>query len=290
MPNRWPLKIGFVTCAEHRNLSADDRVLAAVLEKRGASVVPVVWTEMAATAMGCDLLVLRSCWDYHLRPQAFLNWVTDAHEKTPVINSPSVVRWNMDKRYLQQIQAAGFVIPRTLFAEQGSCADLEGLMNAEELTDAVVKPAISASAYETYRVRRQEARSFNLRFDTLLSERAMVVQEFVGEIESNGEWSLVYLASEFSHAVNKVPQPGDFRVQHEHGGQYRAAASPKELQSAASAIVSCFSQQALYCRVDMLLREQGPTLMELELIEPLLHFELAPKAAERMAELLLSDG
>jgi hypothetical protein len=37
----------------------------------------------------------------------------------------------------------------------------------------------------------------------------------------------------------------------------------------------------------MVLRAQGPTLMELELIEPLLHFELAPAAAERMTELLL---
>jgi len=290
MPKGSPTKIGFVTSAEHRNLVADDLRVADALEKRGASVVPVVWTETDPKAMGCDLLLLRSCWDYHLRPKAFVDWVIDAHEKTPVINSPGVVRWNMDKRYLEEVQAAGFAIPRTLFEEQGSCVDLAEMMNAEGLRDAVVKPSISASAFETYRVSREEAGAFNRKFNSLLQERAMVVQEFVGEIETGGEWSLVYLGGEFSHAVNKVPRPGDFRVQHEHGGQYRAAVPSEELQYAASAISSRFAQQAMYCRVDMLLREQGPTLMELELIEPLLHFELAPKAAECMAELLLSHS
>jgi len=302
MPNRALKKIGFVTSAEHRHLIEDDLLLAAALEKRGASVIPVVWTETAPSSTGCDLLLLRSCWDYHLRPQAFLDWVIEAHKQTPVINSPDIVRWNMDKHYLHDLEAAGIVIPRTLIVEQGLRADLqddnlqdanlqdanlEELMSAEGLTDAVIKPTISASAFETYRVRREKAGSFNHKFNSLLSERAMVVQEFVGEIETAGEWSLIYLGGEFSHAVNKLPRPGDFRVQHEHGGQYRAAVPSKELQYAASAIVSRFAQQAIYCRADMVLREQGPTLMELELIEPLLHFELAPVAAERMAEILM---
>jgi glutathione synthase/RimK-type ligase-like ATP-grasp enzyme len=279
--------IGFVTSAEHRSLVADDLLLAAALERSGTGVVPVVWTEIAPQKTGCDLLVSRSCWDYHLNPQGFLSWVSEAHKHVPVINEPEIVRWNMDKRYLNDLKAAGCVVPRTVVVEHGIQADLEEMMNAASLTDAVVKPTISASAFETYRVQRDAAGSFNVKFNNLLSERAMLVQEFVGEIETAGEWSLVYLEGEFSHAVNKFPRPGDFRVQHEHGGEYRVAVPPKELESAASAIVSRFAQQAIYCRVDMLLREQGPTLMELELIEPLLHFELAPEAAERMAELLL---
>lgn len=310
MPNRSITKIGFVTSAEHRHLIEDDLLVAAALEKRGASVVPVVWTETAPQSTGCNLLLLRSSWDYHLKPQEFLSWVSEVHNHVPVINSPEIVRWNMDKRYLIDLQAAGVVIPRTVVVEQSYRAglqeahlqeanlqdanlreaDLEEMMNAEGLADAVVKPTISASAFETYRVRREEAGSFNLKFNSLLSERAMVVQEFVEEIESGGEWSLVYLGGEFSHAVNKLPRPGDFRVQHEHGGQYRAAIPSKELQQTASAIVSRFAQQAIYCRVDMVLRAQGPTLMELELIEPLLHFELAPEAAAgRMAEILISS-
>jgi hypothetical protein len=42
--------------------------------------------------------------------------------------------------------------------------------------------------------------------------------------------------------------------------------------------------------VDLVMRGDYATLMELELIEPLLHFELAPEAADVMAAKLTPDG
>ncbi len=278
---------GFVTSSQYRNLVADDLMLAAALERRRMKVVPVVWTETRPQDTGCDLLLLRSCWDYHLKPQEFLSWVNEAHKHVAVINSPEIVRRNVDKRYLSHLQAAGFSVPKTLVLEQGIPAELGELMDTAGLTEAVLKPTISASAFETYRVRRDEAGLFNEKLNTLLNHRAMLVQEFVAEIETDGEWSLVFLGGEFSHAVHKLPRPGDFRVQHELGGRHRAAVPPKELQYAASSVLSRFAPQAVYCRADMVLRTLGPTLIELELIEPSLHFELAPAAADRMAELLV---
>lgn len=187
MSNR-PLagKIGFVTSAEHRNLVKDDLVLAAALGKRGTTVVPVVWTETAPQSRGCELLLLRSCWDYHLKPQEFLSWVSGAHKHVPVINSPEIVRWNMDKRYLSDLQAAGCMVPRTLIVEQGNRADLKKLMDQAGLSEAVIKPTISASAFETYRVGREDAGFYSGKLHALLSRRAMLVQEFVAEIETRG--------------------------------------------------------------------------------------------------------
>ena len=52
----------------------------------------------------------------------------------------------------------------------------------------------------------------------------------------------------------------------------------------AQEILQRFAPEAAYCRVDLVMRGEHATLMELELIEPLLHFELAPEAAEVMAE------
>jgi glutathione synthase/RimK-type ligase-like ATP-grasp enzyme len=278
-----PLTIGFATCAAHRDLTADDRILASALESRVATVRPVVWTEISPKDLACDRLILRSVWDYHLQPDAFLNWVREAHQHVPVVNPPEIVRWNMDKHYLLDVEAAGFVVPKTLVLERGARAELAKLMDAAGLNEVVIKPTISASAFETHRVRRQDAARFNDKLNALLQQRAMLVQEFVSEIETGGEWSLVFLGGEFSHAVHKLPRAGDFRVQHEFGGKYRPAAPPQELQHAASAILGRFAPQAAYCRADMVMRAQGPTLMELELIEPLLHFELAPKAAELLA-------
>jgi hypothetical protein len=95
-----PRRIGFVTSAEHRLLTPDDRMALPWLAARGIDVVPVVWTE--ALAEDLDGLVLRSTWDYHLRLAEFLAWV-DAVESQgiPLWNSPATVRWNVDKAYLR---------------------------------------------------------------------------------------------------------------------------------------------------------------------------------------------
>jgi len=86
--------------------------------------------------------------------------------------------------------------------------------------------------------------------------------------------------------VSKLPKNGDFRVQHEYGAFHELAQPPKQVLETASAILARFAPQALYCRADMVVRPQGATLMELELIDPVLHFELAPEAAEKMAGLI----
>lgn len=283
MPFSCPPTIGFVTCAAYRHLTTDDLILAAALERRGSRVVPVVWTETQPGQLGCDLLILRSVWDYHFHPEAFFHWVHEAHQRAPVVNPPDIVRWNMDKHYLLDLEAAGFAVPKTFVLEQGASADLDKVMDVAGLAEVVIKPAISASAFETHRLHKEDGAQFNKKVNELLQARAMLLQEFVGEIETGGEWSLVFLGGEFSHAVHKLPREGDFRVQHEFGGTHRAAEPPAPLLQASSDILARFAPKAAYCRADMVLREQGPTLMELELIEPLLHFELVPRAAEWLA-------
>jgi glutathione synthase/RimK-type ligase-like ATP-grasp enzyme len=279
-----PHVIGFATSSAYHDLTADDRVLASALERRGVQVVPVVWTEAAPEQIDCDLLVVRSVWDYHLRPQDFLAWINEAARRVRVVNSPEIVRWNMDKHYLAEVEAAGFSIPKTLFLQQRSAADLAGLMKREGLSEAVVKPAISASAFETHRIRADGAATLNDRINELLNSRAMLVQEYVPEIATSGEWSLIFAGRELTHAVSKLPKSGDFRVQEERGGRHRAAEAPAEARRLAEEVLARFAPDALYCRADIVMRSRGPTLMELELIEPSLHFAAAPTAAEVHAE------
>ncbi len=283
------LKIGFVTSSEHRQLTEDDLVLARALGQRGATVTPVVWTEVLPDQHGCHLLLLRSCWDYHLDPQAFEHWFTTAAKSATVINPPHLVRWNMDKRYLKDVAAGGFSVPKTILLEAGQQADLGEAIRAGQFTSAVMTPAISLSAYETYLLTPSNAAELQPRLNQLLTTRAMLLQEFVAEIQTEGEWSLIFIGGEYGHTLSKLPRNGDFRVQHEHGGTYRPAEPSPAMLKTASEILARFAPDALYARVDLVPREQGIFLMELELIDPLLHFELAPAAADRMAELLTRD-
>jgi glutathione synthase/RimK-type ligase-like ATP-grasp enzyme len=282
VPSAQQRTIGFLTSGSYRNLTKDDLILAAALERRGARVAPVVWTEIKPDSLACDLLLVRSVWDYHLRAQDFIRWIDAAVSRVPVLNPPEMVRWNMDKRYLRRIETAGFTVPKTVFLDEGTEADLAEVMRSGGFGEAVVKPAISASAYETRRIKQATSHD-NQWLKDVLKTRAMMVQEFVPEIQSSGEWSLIFAGMKFTHAVHKLPSSGDFRVQEEHGGLHKRGNPPNQALAMAQEILQRFAPEAAYCRVDLVMRGDYATLMELELIEPLLHFELAPEAADMMA-------
>ncbi len=101
-----------------------------------------------------------------------------------------------------------------------------------------------------------------------------------------GEWSLVFFAGAFSHAVIKRPRGGDFRVQDDFGGRAELVPAPESLVSLAAAILTCAPGPSVYARVDGVETSHGFVLLELELIEPHLFLALPPGAPARFADAL----
>jgi glutathione synthase/RimK-type ligase-like ATP-grasp enzyme len=277
-------RVGFVTSAELRDLTPDDRSVVHVLAARAVEVVPVVWTE--ALPPGLDALVLRSTWDYHLRLSEFLAWL-DAVESSrlPLLNPPATIRWNVDKRYLLEVEARGVPIVPTRHAPRGSGIGLPALLQAAGWAEAVVKPSVSGGAFETWRAGSGDADA--ARFARQLERMDCLVQPFVPELVSEGEWSLLFFLGAYSHAVLKRPERGDFRVQEEFGGVLvPAEASPAIVEAAARALEAA-GQDTLYARVDGVVRGGRLEVMELELVEPSLFLGPSPEAARRFADALL---
>ncbi|HVS32160.1 MAG TPA: hypothetical protein VMS98_11980, partial [Thermoanaerobaculia bacterium] len=138
---------------------------------------------------------------------------------------------------------------------------------------------------ETHRFGR--ARDAVSTITRLIREGEVVVQEFVPEIVADGEWSLVFIDRQLSHAVKKSPGSGDFRVQMELGGSAEAATAPAALVDEARAILGKVDGDLLYARVDLVTRAQGVMLMELELIEPHLFLVSAAGSSRRFAEAIV---
>jgi glutathione synthase/RimK-type ligase-like ATP-grasp enzyme len=277
-------RVGFVTSAELRDLTPDDRSMVPILAARGVEVIPVVWTEPLPP--GLDALVLRSTWDYHLKLADFLAWV-DAVEVSgiPLLNPPGTIRWNVDKKYLLEVEARGVPIVPTRHARRGSCVELPELLRDAGWSEAVVKPSISGGAFETWRAGRGEADA--VRFARQLERMDCLVQPFVLELVSEGEWSLLFFHGGYSHAVLKLPGRGDFRVQEEFGGvAVPVEASPAIVEAAVRALAAA-GQDTFYARVDGVVRGGRLEVMELELVEPSLFLEPSPGAAERFADALL---
>ena len=294
-------RVALITYSGVPAITTDDRLLRDALVARGVEVEAKPWDARADWSI-YHRIVLRSCWNFHHRPVEFRGWVDDvqARHDGSLMNGPALVQWSVDKRYLKDLESRGVAIVPTIWVSPGGgdeLPDLDALIAEQGWeSGAVVKPAISATAHETWRVATDDGGAHQARFKTLVAARpsGVMVQPFLPEIE-DGEWSLVFLGGEFSHAVRKRPAAGDFRVQHDFGGTIeRLDPDPAIIEDARAALRATAEAtdtgvaDILYARVDGVVRAGRLLLMELELIEPVLFFAQAPVAAARMAELIVS--
>ena len=277
-------RVALVTCASLRELTDDDRLLLAELWNIGIKGEPAVWDDPAVGWKGFDAAVIRSTWDYHLSPTAFFAWLSRLEELgLPLWNPAPVVRANADKSYLKELAAAGVTVVPTAWVDRGGRTDLDELLAARGWTDAVVKPAVSAGAFRTSRVRAGDPAG-QAALDEVLAHSGALVQPFLPEISAEGEWSFVFLGGEFSHAVLKTPRAGDFRVQEDHGGRAERREPPPGLLTQAREAAIAGPVPWLYARVDGVRRGAELLVVEVELIEPSLYLAHSPVAARKFAE------
>ena len=231
-----------------------------------------------------DLIVPLVAWGYHNAPDRFRAVMGDLRDKElRVFNPPDIVSWNVDKRYLRDLADGGVRIIPTQFVEQITEAAVHQAQ--ADFGDALVlKPVVSAGAKNTLIWHNGDIPAFDAIDDRAGPPKgAAMIQPFMPAIQSEGEWSLLFFAGEFSHAVLKTPKSGDFRSQPDYSANLRPLAPPAEaMLLAADAIDFIGADRLLYARVDMVRDQHGRfCLMELELIEPDLYLTYAHGAADR---------
>ena len=278
-------KIAFVTYQKVPHLTTDDALAISPLKELDTEVTPAIWNDPNVNWKQFDAVIVRSCWDYHHQPRQFRQWLDRLKAQQIALWNPAeIIRWNMHKKYLQDLAAKGVMIPPTLWIEAESSTDLFSLLHENQFEQAVIKPMISATAYQTYRTSPATARDDQPRLDEILRRSGAMIQKFVDEITTTGEWSLIFFAGKFSHAVLKRPQDGDFRVQSDFGGTSHLHTPPAELITQAEEILRLIEAPLLYARVDGVNSDGRFVLIELELIEPQLFLGVDAAAPRRFAE------
>lgn len=270
-----------------QNILDEDRLVTEALARRGLSAARVDWARSDVAWSEVPCAVFRTTWDYFVKLDAFRRWLDGVEGTTCLVNDASTVRWNIDKRYLLDLDAAGVAVVPTRIAEKGGATSLVGwaeTLNAEEI---VCKPVVSGSARNTFRVSQADIPAFEARFAELVAEEAMLVQPFQSAIVTRGEVTVVMIDGRPTHAVRKVAKAGDFRVQDNHGGTVHPhTPSSLEVTAAEAALAAC-PGRPLYGRVDLTHDAEGsPLVMEVELVEPELWFRYHPPAADALAEAL----
>ncbi|XOV74266.1 MAG: hypothetical protein ACFHWZ_11965 [Phycisphaerales bacterium] len=78
-----------------------------------------------------------------------------------------------------------------------------------------------------------------------------MIQPFVESILTEGEYSLLYFGRAFSHAVQKLPKAGEYRIQAVYGGTDRGHTPSAAELEAAQRVIDAVPGELLYARVDM---------------------------------------
>lgn len=278
--------LALVTHSKSPKLTDSDQLLVEPLRQEGFAVAPVAWDANTVDWKQFDVVVLRSCWNYHYSYNQFMNWLSILEgNRVCVWNTIPVIRWNVHKQYLKDLEQKHIPIVPTMVIKKKTTALLRDIAIKNNWPDMVIKPAVGASAYGVNLVTEKTIQSSQKKFSMLLDNTDVIVQPLVKEI-SQGELSFIFFGSQFSHAMIKIPKKGEFRSNYDLGGKEERIKPDKKLIKQASDVLRAISSPLLYARVDGVVINNIFTLMELELIEPHLFFNEDPESPVRFARAL----
>jgi glutathione synthase/RimK-type ligase-like ATP-grasp enzyme len=275
------VRVALATCAEVPALDEDGPPLVDELARRGIVGTAAVWDDPSVDWTGFDLVVLRCTWDYAERRDRFLAWVEGLRR---VLNPPEVVRWNTNKRYLDDLAAAGVpVVPTTFVAPGEPFRPPTGPF--------VVKPAVSAGSRRSARYDPADAARAGQHVASLHeSGDVAMVQPYLTPVDSAGETAVLYLGGAYSHAIRKAglllpDAPPTSALYLEETVETRTpTADERAVAGRALAAVPVGRDGLLYARVDLVPDDDGsPLVLEVELTEPSLFLSYGDGAPARFA-------
>lgn len=258
-----------------------DNQLIKPMNDKGWECNFIPWDKKNVDWNNFDLAIIRSTWDYQDNIKKFLKVLSHIDSSNCILqNSLDLIKWNIDKTYLEVLSQRGIEIVPSLFFNKFSSDKLKKSFSYFSTTKLIIKPCISANADDTFILKKDKYANMLSKLERLFDNRKFIVQPFIDNIIIEGEYSLIFFKKKHSHTLLKRPKKDDFRVQEEHGGELHFITNTnRRMLETAINIINELPDDSLYSRIDFVRNEKSLLLMEIELIEPSLYFNLNPKAA-----------
>ncbi len=280
-------RCAYLTMEEIGNFVADSDLSIAPMAELGWEVEMLPWRR-DVDWNDYDLVYICTPWDYQHDVEAFLG-VLEAIERSSarLVNSLDLVRWNLEKTYLRELEMRGADIVPSIFFDCFDAHRVAACFSAHNTARIVVKPVVGANSDHIFVLTEPLPDDVVENLERTYERRPFFVQPFIDSVQLEGEYSLFFFGGDYSHAILKRPRPGDFRTQEEHGADILSIEAPPALIATARSVLGVVSPQPAYVRADFV-RDTGARfrLMELELIEPSLYFRTDPGSASRFAKAL----
>lgn len=263
----------------------DFALVAAAAAARGVTLDVRVWDDPDLSTAVCDVALIRSCWDYPERSAEFLAALTRMEARgVRVMNAPAIIRWNARKDYLIGVERAGVPVIPTLWADALDARGVAKAFDAFETAELVLKPQVGAGSRNTLRLQRNAWSEADLMRGPA---GPAMLQPYLPSIETIGERSLIYFNGAFSHAVRKLPAPGQWFA-NALDARFEVWAPDDAARAVAAQALSALPLKAVYARIDLVQGHTGDWLViEIEAIEPYLFLRFAPEGAARLIDAVL---
>lgn len=278
------MKIATLTCSEiNQDTNIDDHLFIKFLTDSGILVESVLWDSKADWSK-YDLVLVRTTWDYMQRLDEFINVLEEIESVTKLLNPLETIKWNINKKYLLELQKDGFPLIPTELYERINKNNIEEIFKKSDCGQGIIiKPTVGASSEGIQLIKSIEDFNSDLKGEWF-------VQPFQSKIQEYGEISMLFFDGEFSHAICKTPREGEFRSQEEFHSkltEYRPCQRAIEL---GQNILKSLKFEQFYARVDILKIDEGEFLiMELEMIEPCLFLRFSDDKGEKFAKTILKQ-
>jgi hypothetical protein len=257
----------------------------------GVDLEYCVWWDDRVRWHDYDLVVIRSTWDYVERLDEFRAWVARVGALGRLRNPAGVVGWNLDKRYLLDLQAEGLPVIPTRIVSRGS--DIEQALTSTG-GEVIVKPVISAGSRNTGRFAHDDPLALALAEKILAEGTAAMIQPCVSSVTTMGETGAVLFDGAVSHSFRKgaiLALGGGFldgRYAEEVESTTLTHQQRQVVETTAGVLARMVAERfavrssLLYARVDMVTLDDGrDVVLEVELAEPSFFLDIDSGAADR---------
>lgn len=252
--------------------AGDDLLLDCIPDNIKVDIID--WETQGVDWSQYSLAIIRTTWNYMDKFQKFIKVLETISSKTKLINSVDIVKWNINKKYLIELSKNGVQTIPTQLHETVTSKNIQTIFQELDRGEGIIiKPTVGASSLGIQKLSSSDELKE-------LHSGEWLIQPFQKSIQKIGEYSLFYFNQKYSHGINKLPKPGEFRSQEEYDSIVTKIDATEELKKFGEKALSQLPFRTHYARVDIILSdEEKPQLVELEMIEPCLFFKYVPSAA-----------
>jgi len=279
-------KVALLSMDNTKGFFTYDKLLIEPMKTFGWDAEEISWRNESINWDDYNAVIVRSTWDYQKDHEKFLDVLEKINNSSAHLeNDLELMKWNMNKKYLFDLEQKGVKIVDTLWKSNFNLDEVENSFENFNSEEIIIKPNISANADNTFRLTKAKFVEIKNQLKLIFTNREFMIQPFMKNIIDEGEYSLFFFNGEFSHCVLKKPKEKDFRVQEEHGGKFKSIIPTEQQKTIGKNIIDKLAVLPLYGRTDLVRTADNDfALMELEAIEPSLYFNMDEQSPIRFTK------